>query len=114
MLQQLKQAPNIYGVVYHSPGLAKSHHDTNINHVISNISKSLKSHTSAMIYLHADLNSLDTTAISNLFAVEQVVNFNTRGYSMLDLVFSDLIEYIDVGCKQVAPIQTKDHNVQYH
>ena len=57
-----------------------------------------------MIYLHADLNSLDTTAISNLFAVEQVVNFNTRGYSMLDLVFSDLIEYIDVGCKQVAPI----------
>ena len=25
------------------------------------------------------------------------------------LVFTDLIEYIDIGCKQLAPIQTNDH-----
>ena len=47
MLQQPKQAPFIYGVVYHPPGLAKSHHDATINHVISTISKSLQRHKSA-------------------------------------------------------------------
>ena len=109
MLQQRKQAPIIYRVVNHPSGLAKPHHDTTINHVISNISKSLQRHKSAMIFIHRDFNDLDPTAVSNLFAAEQVVNFNTCGDSMLDLVFTDLIEYIDVGCKQLASIQTNDH-----
>ena len=109
VLQQQNQLPVIYGNIYHPPGLPKKQHEETINHIVSTLSKSLRKHRSAKLVLCGDFNDLDTTPITAMFPVYQIVDFNTRENSRLDLVFTDIAELINHGCKRGPPIQTNDH-----
>ena len=44
-----------------------------------------------------------------LLPVEQLVNFSTRGERKLDLVFTDVAEYMKAGCKKEPPVSNNDH-----
>ena len=109
LLQQPNQPPIIFANVYHPPGLSKSQKDTTVNHIVSTSSKCLSKHPSAKLFICGDFNDLDTAMLTTLFPVQQIVDFNTRGDSKLDLVFTNIYEYIDMGCVCRPPILTNDH-----
>ena len=109
LLQQPNQPPIIFGSIYSPPGLLKRQSDATIDHILSTLAKYTKSHKSAKIFLSGDFNDLNTAEITNLYPLEQIVNFPTRDNNTLDLVFTDIDEYQAGGCKQEPPILTNDH-----
>lgn len=108
-LKHQDQPPIIYGVLYHPPGLKKQQKDDTINYIIKTIATLQTKYTSAKFLLCGDFNDLDTTEITNLLPLEQLVDFPTRENRMLDLIFTNVQEYIDVGCTQKPPILNNDH-----
>ena len=109
LMQQERQSPIIYAIVYHPPGLPVNLKELTIEHIISNISKHLKKYPSAKLFITGDFNDLDTETITNILPVEQIVSFPTRGVNKLDLIFTDIPEYIKSGCSSLPPILTNDH-----
>ena len=101
--------PIIYANIYHPPGLAKNIKDDTINHIISTVSKQLKSHPDAKLFICGDLNDLDINQITAMLPVQQIVNFTTRGDATLDVILTDIQEHIESGCKKLPPIQNNDH-----
>ena len=55
-----------------------------------------------------DFNDLDTRYINSLLPLPLIVNFPTRGEAKLDLLFTDLDEYISAGCIRQPPLHTND------
>ena len=47
--------------------------------------------------------------MTNLFPFEQIVTFPTREDRKLDLIFTDIEEYIATGCIKELPILTNEH-----
>lgn len=109
LMQQERQPPIIFVILYHPPGLPVKSKEQTIEHIISNISKHLKKYPTAKIFITGDFNDLDTEPITNILPVEQIVNFPTRGDNKLDLIFTDIPEYIKSGCNSLPPILTNDH-----
>ena len=108
LLQQESQIPVIYANIYHPPGLPKKSKEQTINHIISNVSKLLQK--SSKLFLTGDFNDLDTTNITNVLPLDQIVDFPTRGENcLLDKIFTDIPEYIKSGCISLPPILTNDH-----
>ena len=56
-----------------------------------------------------DFNDLETTEITTLLPLEQIINFATRGEITLDKIFTYVQEYIDCGCISEPPILNNDH-----
>ena len=110
LLQQESQIPVIYANIYHPPGLPKKSKEQTINHIISNVSKLLQKYPSSKLFLTGDFNDLDTTNITNVLPLDQIVDFPTRGENcLLDKIFTDIPEYIKSGCRSLPPILTNDH-----
>ena len=101
--------PIIYGIIYHPPGLTKHEKDFTIGHIISSMSAFISRWNNAKFFICGDFNDLDTSDIKSAFPLDQLVDFPTRGDSFLDLVFSDVHEYISIGCCQESPILNNDH-----
>ena len=95
--------------MYHPPGLKNNQKEATVNHIISSMAKFIKKHKSAKFLLAGDFNDLDTTDITNLFPVQQIVDFPTRGENCLDLIFTDIDGYIQCKAKPEPPISTNDH-----
>ena len=62
-----------------------------------------------MLFRSGDFNDLNTSEITNLHPLEQIVNFPTRENNTLDLILTDIEEYKSAGCVKEAPILTNDH-----
>ena len=56
-----------------------------------------------------DFNDLDTESITNIIPVQQIVKFPTRYDSCLDLIFTNIAQYVESGCVSLPPILTNDH-----
>jgi hypothetical protein len=109
MLQQINLPPIVYAVIYHPPNLAKQQKADTTTHIDTTMASILCKHHSAKFFISGDFNDLQTTEITTLFPVKQMVNFATRGDNMLDLVFTDVCEYQRTGCMREPPILTNDH-----
>ena len=101
--------PIIYSVIYQPPGLTKDHKNNTTEHIISTASKHLQSYPKAKFVITGDFNDLNTTQVSTLLPLHHIVNFPTRGDAKLDLIYTDVDEYVTSGCLQLAPILTNDH-----
>ena len=109
LLHHDDQPPVIYGVLYHPPGLCKQLKEETTNHIIKTIASLQSKHKSAKFLVCGDFNDLETTEITTLLPMDQIVNFATRGENMLDKIFTDVQEYIDCGCISEPPILNNDH-----
>ena len=109
LLQQPEQPPIVISNIYHPPNLSKKLKSDMINHLVSTIAKTLNKYPTAKILITGDFNDLDTSELVNIYPVNQIVNFPTRGSNRLDLVFTDIPEYISSGCIQRPPILCNDH-----
>lgn len=109
LLQQENQFPVIYANIYHPPGLLKKAKDQTMDHIVMNVSRLLKKYPLAKLFLTGDFNDLDTGSITTALPLEQIVNFPTRGDNCLDLIFTDIPEYIKSGCTALPPIMNNDH-----
>ena len=101
--------PIVYGVLYHPPGLSKQQKEATLDHIITSMAKFIGKLKSVKFFICGDFNDLSTVDITTLFPLTQLVDFPTRGKNLLDLVFTDLDEYIDVGCLPEPPILNNDH-----
>lgn len=108
-LHQVNSPPVVYGNVYHPPNLAKKYHETTIDHIIATVSCALQRNKSTRFVITGDFNDLNTTPITQILPFQQLVNFPTRENSMLDLLFTDLEEYCEMGCVKEPPILQNDH-----
>ena len=79
-----------------------------MDHIASTVSKLSQSHPTAKLVIGGDFNDLDTRHITSLLPLPQIVNFPTRGEAKLDLLFTDLDEYISAGCIRQPPLHTND------
>ena len=102
-------APVLYGNIYHPPNTTKQHQESTIDHIVTTISQAIQKYPNAKICVAGDFNDLDTSILTDLLPLTQIVDFPTRGSSKLDLVFTDCSEYIAAGCTKEAPIQRNDH-----
>ena len=109
LLQQPEQPPIVISNIYHPPNLSKKLKSDTTNHLVSTIAKTLNKYPTAKILITGDFNDLDTSELVNIYPVNQIVNFPTRGSNRLDLVFTDIPEYISSGCIQRPPILCNDH-----
>jgi hypothetical protein len=109
LLHQPYHPPVIYGNIYHPPNLLKKQRDETINHIITTMSKYLNKHKSAKFCLCGDFNDLETGAITTLFPITQLVDFPTRGENILDKIFTDVDEYINIGYNRQPAILLNDH-----
>lgn len=109
LLHQPNHPPVIYGNIYHPPNLLKRQRDETINHIITTMSKYLNKHKSAKFCLCGDFNDLETGAITTLIPITQLVDFPTRGENILDKIFTDVDEYINIGCNRQPAILLNDH-----
>ena len=83
--------------------------EVTIEHILSSIAKYTSKRKTAKILLCGDFNDLNTSEITNLHPLEQIVNFPTRENNTLDLILTDIEEYKSAGCVKEAPILTNDH-----
>ena len=109
MYKQPGYHPITFSLIYHPPGLKKSLKDNTIEHIITTTSKHLKSYPDTKLFICGDFNDLDTTDITTLLPVSQIVDFPTRADAKLDMIFTDLDEYVSSGCVQLPPILCNDH-----
>ena len=109
LMQQPGSTPIIFCTAYIPPALPKKKSDDTLEHDISTLAKSVKQHKSAKIFLCGDFNDFDTSEMTNLFPLEQIVTFPTREDRKLDLIFMDIEEYIATACIKEPPILTNDH-----
>lgn len=66
----------------------------------------------AKFVVYADFNILNTTPITDLLPLKQVVSFPTRDMNKLDLVFTDIEWYTNspsAACQKAPPIGRSDH-----
>ena len=92
-----------------TPALPKKKSVDTLEHMISTLAKSVKKHISAKIFLCCDFYDFDTSEMTNLFPLEQIVTFPTREDRKIDLIFTDIEEYIATGCIKEPPILTNGH-----
>jgi hypothetical protein len=94
MIHQANMPLVIFAVIYHPLCLPKLSKDGTADHIISTVSKLLHKHSSAKLFICGDFNDLDTESITNIIPVQQIVEFPTRYDSCLDLIFTDIAEYV--------------------
>ena len=104
-----EQSPIIVANIYHPPGLCKARKDETVNHIISTAAKYIKKYPSAKMLLTGDFNDLNTSSLTSLLPLHQIVDFATCGNSKLDLVFTDIQEYETSRCICLPPILNNDH-----
>ena len=88
--------------------LSKTQKSATIEHIMSTTTKLSSRFLSSKFMLVADFNDLDTSPLTLLFPLKQLVEFPTRGKNKLDLVFTDMEEYAS-GCEQQLPILNNEH-----
>ena len=108
MLKPPKHNPITLCVLYHPPNLSKTQKSATIEHIISTTAKLSSRFTTSKLMLVGDFNDLDTSPLTLLLPLKQLVEFPTRGKNKLDLVFTDIEEYAS-GCEQLPPILNNDH-----
>lgn len=54
-------------------------------------------------------NQLDTKELQEMFTLNQIVNFATRGNSTLDLILTNIQQYSSENCFKLAPLEHNDH-----
>ena len=98
------QPATIYGTLYHPPNLKKSICDQTIDYITSTISEISSKYKNSKFLLYGDFNDLTTTPISNVCNLTQIVWFPTREQNTLDLVFTDMPEYVSAPRTSCHPM----------
>ena len=112
-LHRDNQPTIIYATVYHPPSLPKATCNATIDHIVSNISLLSTRYPNAKYVIYGDFNDLDTKPITDLFPLKQLVWFPTRAGKTIDLIFSDIDDYMNspqTTCLSAPPIGRSDHN----
>ena len=107
------QPATIYGTLYHPPNLKKSICDQTIDYITSTISEISSKYKNSKFLLYGDFNDLTTTPISNVCNLTQIVWFPTREQNTLDLVFTDMPEYVSAprtSCHPMPNVGKSDHS----
>ena len=100
--------PLILCLLYHPPNLLKTQKNSTIDHLLSTASKLLAKHTSSKFIICGDFNDLDTSPLTMVLPLHQLVDFPTRGNHTLDRIFTDCEEYLN-GCEKQPAILHNDH-----
>ena len=108
-LHQPNYNPVLFGVIYHPPSLTKAEKEKTLDHIVSTISSCIGKYPRCKTFICGDFNDLETSDITLLFPFVQLVDFPTREGNILDMAFTDIQEYISVGCGKEPPIATNDH-----
>ena len=96
--------PIIYACIYHPPSATAE--DT-LDHLCITTQKLMTKHKSAKFVICGDFNRLDVDSFQRCFNLTQIVDFNTRGDSRLDLILTDVTDYEPP--QKLAPLVTNDH-----
>ena len=86
--------PLILCLLYHPPNLLKTQKNSTIDHLLSTASKLLAKHTSSKFIICGDFNDLDTSPLTMVLPLHQLVDFPTRGNHTLDRIFTACEEYL--------------------
>ena len=61
------------------------------------------------LVLGGDFNSLDCSALENVFHLTNIVKFPTRENSFLDKIYTNDMSYINANVQKCAPLGKADH-----
>jgi hypothetical protein len=103
-LRQGNLPPLIYACIYHPPGLNADLKDKTVQHIITTICKLSTKYTNAKFCVCGDSNDLNYSAITTAFPLQQIVNFPTRGNNTLDIILTDVDEYIKTKPNPSPPL----------
>ena len=76
-------------LVYIPPCLSSSANREIIEFLLNDIDKALDLLSESRLVLLGDFNNLQTSEIESLYSLTQIINFSTRGDSILDKIFMD-------------------------
>lgn len=109
---QNNQPTIVYASAYHPPNLRKALCDSTIDHIIGTVSQLSSKYPHSKFVIYGDFNDLDTSHITNILPLEQIVTFPTREQNTLDLVFTNIEHYTTKPtdmCVKAPPIGSSDH-----
>ena len=95
----------VVGTVYHPPAAQDS---LMINYLYESISAIEVKYPDCGIIIAGDFNKLNIARIKNGFGLKQIVQFPTRGQSVLDLVLTNSASLYDAP-KKIPPFGLSDH-----
>jgi hypothetical protein len=87
--------------------------DATRDHIISAISELATKYPNSNTVIYGDFNDLDTCPISDMTELSQIVWFPTRQDNTLDLVFTDIHEYVNSPketCLSAPNVGNSDHS----
>ena len=99
--------PIIYCCIYHPPTTCAELLNVSLDHLHSTTQQLLMKNRAAKLFVCGDFNRLPTAEYESCFGLRQLVNFDTRGEAVLDLMFTDISEYTNPT--RLAPLVTNDH-----
>ena len=95
----------VLGVLYHPPSTNKT---TMLQYLQSSLELLEIKYPNCGLILAGDFNKLPIRHLSSQFQLEQMVNFNTRGSSKLDLILTNLSDFYDQPLSS-PPLRLSDH-----
>ena len=100
----INRHPLIIGCIYHPPN---SDADTTINYFNTTILKLSKKHSAAKYIVTGDFNKLAIEDHCEQLGLHNIIEFNTRGQSILDPVYTDILSKEDAT--KLSPLANNDH-----
>ena len=98
--------PAIYGCIYHPP---RADEETTLNYLVKTLTEILVKYPNHSLVLGGDFNSLDCSALENVFHLTNIVKFPTRENSFLDKIYTNDMSYINANVQKCAPLGKADH-----
>jgi exonuclease III len=96
--------PLIVGCLYHPKSKCAEDSATTVDYIISSLSKLTSRYKRAKIILCGDFNHLDLSTVCESFKLHKLVNFSTRQGSILDNIYSDILQYTKSEPAKIAPL----------
>ena len=98
--------PVIYGCIYHPP---RADEETTLNYLVKTLTEILVKYPNHSLVLGGDFNSLDCSALENVFHLTNIVKFPIRENSFLDKIYTNDMSYINANVQKCAPLGKADH-----